>query len=137
MLDLIPAILRVLRMIRPKYACRGCEGTVVQAKALPRLIENSMASTALVTHVVVSKFAWFSTLVSSIADPGRSWHSSRSLDTGRLGAADSMVVERALRSPVASHPRRAIVLLRRDADAGARSREGPHQNLPVLGSCDR
>ena len=24
-LDLIPAILRVLRMIRPKYACRGCD----------------------------------------------------------------------------------------------------------------
>src|SRR5258708_7234549 len=46
-LDVIPAILRVLR---------------IQAKALPRLIENSMASTALVTHVVVSKFAWFSTL---------------------------------------------------------------------------
>jgi transposase len=61
-LDIIPAILRVLRMIRPKYACRGCKGAVVQAKALPRLIENSMASTALVTHVVVSKFAWFSTL---------------------------------------------------------------------------
>ena len=61
-LDVIPAILRVLRMIRPKYGCRGCEGAVVQAKALPRLIENSMASTALVTHVVVSKFAWFSTL---------------------------------------------------------------------------
>ncbi|MGB9412426.1 MAG: IS66 family transposase [Pseudolabrys sp.] len=61
-LDVIPAILRVLRMIRPKYACRGCEGAVVQAKALPRLIENSMASTALVTHEVVSKFAWFSTL---------------------------------------------------------------------------
>src|SRR6202049_1618067 len=61
-LDVIPAILRVLRMIRPKYACRGCEGAIVQAKALPRLIESSMASTALVTHVVVSKFAWFSTL---------------------------------------------------------------------------
>jgi transposase len=61
-LDVIPAILRVLRMIRPKYGCRDCEGAVVQAKALPRLIENSMASTALVTHVVVSKFAWFSTL---------------------------------------------------------------------------
>lgn len=61
-LDVIPAILRVLRMIRPKYACRGCEGAVVQAKVLPRLIENSMASTALVAHVVVSKFAWFSTL---------------------------------------------------------------------------
>lgn len=61
-LDVIPAILRVLPMIRPKYGCRGCEGAVVQAKASPRLIENSMASTALVTHVVVSKLAWFSTL---------------------------------------------------------------------------
>jgi len=38
------AILRVLRTIRPKYACRACEGTVVQAKALPRLIENTRAT---------------------------------------------------------------------------------------------
>jgi transposase len=58
-LDVIPAILRVLRTIRPKYACRGCTDGVVQAKALPRLIDNGMASTALVTHVVVSKFAWY------------------------------------------------------------------------------
>ena len=59
MLDVIPAILRVLRTIRPKYACRGCTDGVVQAKVLPRLIESGMASTALVTHVVVSKFAWY------------------------------------------------------------------------------
>jgi transposase len=58
-LDVIPAILRVLRTIRPKYACRGCTDGVVQAKVLPRLIESSMASTALVTYVVVSKFAWY------------------------------------------------------------------------------
>src|SRR6202166_1941288 len=58
-LDVIPAILRVLRTIRPKYACRGCTDGVVQAKVLPRLIEGGMASTALVTHVVVSKFAWY------------------------------------------------------------------------------
>ena len=32
MLDVIPAILRVLRTIRPKYACRGCTDGVVQAK---------------------------------------------------------------------------------------------------------
>jgi transposase len=31
----------------------------VQAKVLPRLIESGMASTALVTYVVVSKFAWY------------------------------------------------------------------------------
>ena len=58
-LDIIPAILRVLRTIRPKYACRACTDGVVQAKVLPRLIESGMASTALVTHVVVSKFAWY------------------------------------------------------------------------------
>lgn len=58
-LDVIPAMLRVLRTIRPKYGCRGCTDGVVQAKVLPRLIESGMASTALVTHVVVSKFAWY------------------------------------------------------------------------------
>lgn len=57
-LDAVPAILRVLRTIRPKYACRACEGAVVQAKAPPRLIDNGMVSTALVAYVVVSKYAW-------------------------------------------------------------------------------
>jgi hypothetical protein len=36
-LDVIPA---VLRGSRPKYVCRGCEGAVVQVKALPRLIDR-------------------------------------------------------------------------------------------------
>src|SRR6202008_2639938 len=58
-LDVIPAILRVLRTIRPKYACRSCTDGVAQAKGLPRLIESSMASTALIAYVVVSKFAWY------------------------------------------------------------------------------
>jgi transposase len=61
-LDKVPAILRALRFIRPKYACRACEGTVVQAKARPRLIESGMASTALVAWVAAAKFAWGSTL---------------------------------------------------------------------------
>ena len=34
-------------MVRPKYACHSCTDGVVQAKALPRLIESGMASTAL------------------------------------------------------------------------------------------
>ena len=60
--DRVPAVLRVLRTIRPKYACRACEGTVVQAKARPRLIESGMASTALVAWIAAAKFAWGSTL---------------------------------------------------------------------------
>jgi transposase len=60
--DRVPAIIRILRTIRPKYACRTCEGTVVQAKARPRLIESGMASTALVAWIASAKFAWGSTL---------------------------------------------------------------------------
>jgi transposase len=29
-LDRVPAVLRVLRTIRPKYACRSCEGPIVR-----------------------------------------------------------------------------------------------------------
>jgi transposase len=57
-LDVVPAILRVLRTVRPKYGCRSCESAVVPAPARSRLIEAGMASTALVSWVVVSKFAW-------------------------------------------------------------------------------
>ncbi|MGY4257816.1 hypothetical protein ACVI1L_004884 [Bradyrhizobium sp. USDA 4516] len=39
-LDVIPAMPRVLRTIHPKYACRGCTDGVVQAKMLPRLVEG-------------------------------------------------------------------------------------------------
>ncbi|MFQ3459690.1 IS66 family transposase zinc-finger binding domain-containing protein [Bradyrhizobium sp. UFLA01-814] len=42
-LDVIPAMLQVLRTVRPKYACRSCTDGVVQAKVLPRLIESGMA----------------------------------------------------------------------------------------------
>ena len=58
MLDVIPAVIRVRRIRRPRYGCRACESAVVQAPAPPRLVEGGMATTALVTHVVVSKFAW-------------------------------------------------------------------------------
>jgi transposase len=57
-LDVIPAVLQVKRIRRPRYGCRSCEGAVVQAKAPPRLVENGMATTALVTSIVVGKFAW-------------------------------------------------------------------------------
>jgi transposase len=57
-LDVIPAVLRVKRIRRPRYGCRSCESAVVQAKAPPRLVENGMATTAMVTSIVVGKFAW-------------------------------------------------------------------------------
>ena len=46
-LDVVPAFVRVKRIIFPKYACRTCEGAIVQAKSPPRLVEGGMATTAL------------------------------------------------------------------------------------------
>ena len=56
-LDIIPAQFRVLVVRRPKYACRSCEGTVVQAPAPSRLIEGGLPTETLVAHVVVGKYA--------------------------------------------------------------------------------
>jgi transposase len=56
MLDLVPAQLRVKVVCRPRYACRACAETVVQAPAPDRPIDGGMATEALIAHVVVSKF---------------------------------------------------------------------------------
>ena len=56
-LDVIPLRFRVLVIRRPKYACRTCPGTVVQAPAPPRLIEGGLPTEALVARVIVAKYA--------------------------------------------------------------------------------
>jgi transposase len=56
-LDVIPAQFRVLVVRRPKYACRACPGTVVQAPAPPRLIEGGLPTEGLIAHVIVGKYA--------------------------------------------------------------------------------
>jgi transposase len=58
MLDIVPAIVRVKRIIRPRYGCRACESAVVQMPAPPRPIEGGLPTPALLAHVAVSKFAW-------------------------------------------------------------------------------
>ena len=58
MLDVVPAIIRVKRIRRPRYGCRACESAVVQAPAPPRPVEGGLPTAALLAHVAVSKFAW-------------------------------------------------------------------------------
>jgi transposase len=58
MLDVVPAVLRVKRIHRPRYGCRSCEGAVVQAKAPPRPVDGGLPTPALLVHVAVTKFAW-------------------------------------------------------------------------------
>ena len=55
MLDWVPAQLRVLRITRPKYACRTCD-TVAQAPAPERPIAGGLATPALLAQVLVSKY---------------------------------------------------------------------------------
>ena len=55
MLDWIPAQLRVVRITRPKYACRTC-GTVHQAPAPERPIAGGLATPALLAQVLTAKY---------------------------------------------------------------------------------
>lgn len=55
MLDWVPAQLRVVRIVRPKYACRAC-GTAAQVPAPERPIAGGLATPALLAQVLVSKY---------------------------------------------------------------------------------
>jgi transposase len=57
MLDIVPAVLRVKVIRRPRYGCRACEGAVVQAPTPERPITGGMATEALLAHVLVAKYA--------------------------------------------------------------------------------
>jgi transposase len=56
-LDVIPAQYQVIVTRRPKFACRTCQGAVVQAPAPARLIEGGLPTEQLVAHIVVAKYA--------------------------------------------------------------------------------
>src|SRR5690349_13802505 len=59
MLDIVPAVLRVKVIRRPRYGCRACEGAVMQAPARERPITGGMATEALLAHVLVAKYGDF------------------------------------------------------------------------------
>lgn len=56
-LEYIPASLRIIEHVRPKYACRCCEQGVVVAPGPDRPIEKGRPGPRLLAHVAVSKFA--------------------------------------------------------------------------------
>ena len=61
-LDIIPAKIRVIRNIRPKYACRQCEGveddgpSVKIAPVPEQILPKSLATAGLLAHVLSAKF---------------------------------------------------------------------------------
>jgi transposase len=55
-LEYIPESFKVIRHVRPKFACSGCD-RLVEAAAPSRPIERGLAGPGLLAHVLVSKFA--------------------------------------------------------------------------------
>lgn len=55
-LDFKPAQVRVIRNIRPKYACPCCQGNVVIAPVSAQLLPKSLATPALLAHITTAKF---------------------------------------------------------------------------------
>lgn len=61
-LDIIPARMQVIRNIRPKYACKKCEGvdhdgpTVKIAPVPPQIVPKSIATAALLAYVLTNKY---------------------------------------------------------------------------------
>ena len=56
-LEIIPAQAKVLRHVRHKYGCKGCEDTVLLAPLPPQPIPKSMAGHGLLAHTIISKYA--------------------------------------------------------------------------------
>jgi len=61
-LDYVPAKIRVQRHVRPKYACKNCEGTeddgqtVKIASMPPQLIRQGIVTPGLLAHILTNKF---------------------------------------------------------------------------------
>jgi transposase len=54
-LEYIPDSFKVIRHVRPKFACGGCD-RIVAAPAASRPIERGLAGPGLLAHVIMSKF---------------------------------------------------------------------------------
>lgn len=61
-LDIIPAVIQVIKIVRPKYACKHCEGletegAVVKIAPAPKqMVDKGIASAGLLAHIITAKY---------------------------------------------------------------------------------
>jgi transposase len=55
--DIIPAQIQVIQIIRKKYACKGCEDTIKTAPKPDVLLPKSIASGNTMAYVITSRYA--------------------------------------------------------------------------------
>ena len=84
MLEWVPGSFKVIRHVRPKLSCAGCE-RIVQAPAPSRPIERGLAGPGLLAHVLVAKYCDHLPLVSPGGDVCPRRCRAGAFDAGRLG----------------------------------------------------
>jgi transposase len=90
-LEYIPDTFKVIRHVRPKFSCSGCD-RVVEAPAPSRPIERGLAGPSLLAHVIVSKFSDHLPLYRQSEIYARQGVSiSRSTLAGWVGAASDLL----------------------------------------------
>ena len=83
-LEYIPDSFKVIRHVRPKFSCSGCD-RVVEAPASSRPIERGLAGPGLLAHVLVSKYSDHLPLYRQSEIYARQGVEIPALHSGRLG----------------------------------------------------
>lgn len=55
-IEYIPATLKIVENVRFKYACKSCEENVKIAKKADKVFDRTVASSSLLSHILISKF---------------------------------------------------------------------------------
>jgi transposase len=91
-LEYVPDSFKVIRHVRPKFACTGCD-RVVEAPAPSRPIERGLAGPGLLAHVIMSKFGDHLPLYRQSEIYARQdVEISRSTMAGWVGAASELLI---------------------------------------------
>ncbi len=117
-LDVVPAQFRVLVTRRPKYACRACEGAIVQASAPARLIEGGLPTEATIAHTGLQIRRSLAALSPS-TDLRPAGDRPRPFDARRLGWPRRLAFAARARAASGTHQIVDKNLRRRDKGAGA------------------
>jgi transposase len=118
MLELEPIRFKVIRQVRPKLACVGCE-RIVQAEAPSRPIARGMAGPGLLAHVLVAKYGDHLPLYRQSEIYAR-----EGVELDRSTLADWVAGSRQLLEPLVEALRRHVL--------GARKLHGDDTPVPVL-----
>ena len=131
-LEYVHASFRVIRHVRPRYACCDCDAPV-QAPTPSLPIERGKPGPELVAHVLCAKYLRSPAALPPVRHIRPRGGRHRPLDHGRLGRpcfGGDGAADRGARRPCL---RRRPAARRRHAGAGARPRSRPHPAGPTLG----